>query len=225
MTDGGSPLRQHLLDGFTLIALLAAIGISWLAFRRQAGPESFDREERRIENWDEDRIAGRSLGEGLGSLTLVEFGDYECPVCRAYEPWLRGLLNEFSGKLRVLFAHYPLSYHRAAYPAARAAECAASQGVFSAFHEKLMSEDEWMLNAQREFERIAEAVGVSDLASFRACITDSGQVPIVERHRKLGEDLRIEGIPALILDGVILGSVDSTSLAERIRTTLERPEK
>lgn len=217
--------RRGFLDGITVISAFCAIGISWLAFQKHTGPRLVERQERRIEGWERFRLDGRSLGGGGGAVTLVEFGDYECPVCRAYHPWLQGLVTEFPERLRVVFAHFPLSYHRAAYPAARAVECAANQERFRAFHDRLMSEDEWMLNAQREFQRIAVEVGIADLEEFRVCIMDTGKVPAVERHRRIGSEIRIDGVPTLILDGIMLGDVDSTTLAHRIRTYLEDPAR
>ena len=71
-------------------------------------------------------------------VTLVEYGDFECPYCGQAEPAVRGLIREF-GELRFVFRHLPLTeVHPHAQLAAEAAEAAAEQGAFWEMHDMLM---------------------------------------------------------------------------------------
>jgi Na+/H+ antiporter NhaA len=77
-------------------------------------------------------------GSDDAPVTLVEYGDFECPYCGRAEPVVRQLLNEFGGDLRYVFRHLPLAdVHPHAQLAAEAAEAAADQGTFWPMHDLL----------------------------------------------------------------------------------------
>jgi Na+/H+ antiporter NhaA len=77
-------------------------------------------------------------GSDDAPVTLVEYGDFECPNCGRAEPVVRQLLNEFGGDLRYVFRHLPLSdVHPRAQMAAEAAEAADDQGAFWEMHDVL----------------------------------------------------------------------------------------
>lgn len=71
------------------------------------------------------------LGNPAAPVKLVEYGDYECPACKAINPWVVQLAKDFSpDKLVIVFRNYPLPQHSKAKPAAYAAEAASKQGKF-----------------------------------------------------------------------------------------------
>jgi Na+/H+ antiporter NhaA len=73
-------------------------------------------------------------------VTLVEYGDYECPYCGQAEVVIRELLDSFGTELRYVWRHLPLNdVHPNAQTAAEAAEAAAAQGAFWDFHDKLLA--------------------------------------------------------------------------------------
>ena len=77
-------------------------------------------------------------------LILVEFGDYECPACGAYQPLTKQLLTDFAGKINYVFRNFPLSQHGNALVSSNAAEAAALQGKFWQMHDKLYeSQADW----------------------------------------------------------------------------------
>ena len=60
-------------------------------------------------------------------VTIVEYGDFECPICKQAAPGLKGLFERFSGRIRFVWRHFPLEeLHSYALAAAEAAECAAA---------------------------------------------------------------------------------------------------
>jgi protein-disulfide isomerase len=72
-------------------------------------------------------------------ITLVEYGDFECPICRAAEPGVRMLLDQHPATVRLIYRHFPIeSAHPHALMAAEAAEAAAAEGQFWAMHALLM---------------------------------------------------------------------------------------
>ena len=87
-----------------------------------------------------------------GKVTLVEFGDFQCPACGAYEPIIRQVLADNKDTLKFSFRHFPLTQmHKNALLAAKASEAAALQGKFWEMHDILYDkQEEWgeALNAR-----------------------------------------------------------------------------
>ncbi len=82
--------------------------------------------------------ADHTLGAADAPVTLVEYGDYECPDCFNALPIVKGLREKFGDRLRIVFRHFPQgSIHPGASAAAAAAEAAADQGKFWEMHAAL----------------------------------------------------------------------------------------
>ena len=69
------------------------------------------------------------LGNPKGDVTIVEWFDYQCPYCSKLTNTLHDLVDANPGKVRVVFKHFPLSFHKQARPAANAAMAAREQGI------------------------------------------------------------------------------------------------
>src|SRR5205807_643789 len=79
-----------------------------------------------------------ALGASHAPVTLVEYGDFECPNCKQAAPALKLLLERFAGRVRLVYRHFPLEeVHPHALHAALAAEVAAGQGKFWPMHDLL----------------------------------------------------------------------------------------
>jgi len=79
-----------------------------------------------------------ALGPGNAPVTLLEYGDFECPYCRAAHPILQGVRRKMGDRLRFVFRNFPLSQaHPHAEHAAEAAEAAGAQGRFWEMHDLL----------------------------------------------------------------------------------------
>ena len=79
-------------------------------------------------------------GPQSAEVSLVEYGDFECPYCRAAEPIVAGLIEALGDQLSVTFRHFPLSQvHPHARHAAEVAEAAAAQGKFWEMHDTLFA--------------------------------------------------------------------------------------
>lgn len=74
------------------------------------------------------------------TVTLVEYSDLQCPACAAVEPTLRRIAQDFAGKVRMVYRHFPLMQHPYSNQAARAAEAAGKQGKFWEMHDLLFDE-------------------------------------------------------------------------------------
>jgi protein-disulfide isomerase len=113
-----------------------------------------------------ERITERdhALGPADAPVTLVEYGDFECPDCRRAYPICKELRRRFGPRLRFVFRHFPLkSVHEHAEHAAEVAEAAAAQGRFWEMHDRLFErqfalEDDQLLEYARDLGLDAERV-------------------------------------------------------------------
>ncbi len=109
---------------------------------------------------DRDHIRGAEDAP----VTLLEYGDYECPYCGQAEVAIRELLDSFGDELRYVWRHLPLNdVHPHAQMAAEAAEAAAAQGAFWGMHDKLLEQQDELTS--RDLTRYAEELGL-DVAAL-----------------------------------------------------------
>jgi Na+/H+ antiporter NhaA len=152
--------------GILAAAILAAL-VSWAVFRVVARLPA-EMRARQIAGTADDLLdlsddvdpkRDHIRGPDAAPVTLVEYGDYECPYCSEAEVVIRELLDEFGDDLRYVWRHLPLNdVHMNAQMAAEAAEAAGSQGAFWAMHDKLLaSQDELTV---RDLKRYAEGLGL-----------------------------------------------------------------
>lgn len=82
--------------------------------------------------------------EGSSGVTLVEFGDYQCPACATAHPTVKRLLDKYQGKITFVFRNFPLPLHKNADISSRAAEAAGIQGKYWEMHDLLYeNQDKW----------------------------------------------------------------------------------
>lgn len=149
-------------------------------------------------NWRDYLNGGHRFGNPSSVLTIVEFGDFQCPVCRAAAPLLDSIVKESRGEISLLFRHFPLSNHVGAKPAAIAIACADSLGRIEPLSSRL-----WEISADigpgTSFTRLALDAGVRDTASFARCLTSVWAQEIVNIDSLAGVRLKVGGTPTFLL--------------------------
>jgi protein-disulfide isomerase len=149
---------------------------------------------------------GRIRGDVNAPVTLVEYGDYQCPTCARYHPIVSELLHRYQGKLKLQYHHFPLiQIHPNAMPASLAAEAAADQGKFWETHDLIYEhQDEWSRtpNAEASFVQYALQLGL-DANKFQQSIRSPET-----RDRVLADVTRgntvVGGTPTFIINGEVL---------------------
>jgi protein-disulfide isomerase len=179
----------------------------------------------KVANWQQYAIGGHRIGPSDAPVTVVEFADFECPFCRAFEVGaLQAARTQFPNQIAVVFREWPLTGHKFAYPTARAAECAAAQGRFAAFHD-LVYEEQDSLGFKRNVD-FARDAGVANLDAFSKCTSDTAPVPEIEADRSAALKLGAGGTPAIIVDGLLLpGNPDTAAFIGYVRDALNRAGK
>jgi protein-disulfide isomerase len=170
------------------------------------------------------------FGPAAGPVTVVEFGDFECPSCRAEAPILRQLLPNFQpGKVRVVFKDYPLeSIHPWARAAAEAARC-----VYRQNPQAFWKVYDWFYDTQDEItpdnlsDKILGWAGKNGVDSVQLgrCITTKAGDPEVVRNIAEGHALNVTGTPTLFINGRKISGVDFSTLQQIIQVELDRVSK
>ncbi len=165
-----------------------------------------------VPDWRQYAAVGHRMGPANAPVTIVEFADFECPVCRKFELGpLRYIRNKYPNDVQVVFRNWPLSYHRFAYPAARAAECAGAQGQFEAYHDALYQKQDSL--GLKSFMSFARDAGVADTGAFATCASRTGPVIAIDIDSAAARKLGGRGTPTLLINGLRLpGAPDSASL-------------
>jgi protein-disulfide isomerase len=139
-------------------------------------------------------------GPAEATITLVEYGDFECPFCGMAYPVVRELARHLGGRLRVVFRHFPLrDQHPHAQHAAEAAEAAAAQGKFWEMHDRLFEHQRALDDEQ--LIRHAEELGL-DTDRFRRDLTEHRHRERVQEDVLSGLHSGVRGTPTFFLNGV-----------------------
>jgi protein-disulfide isomerase len=131
-------------------------------------------------------------------VTVVEYGDYECPYCAAAAPVLRRLVEESDGGVRLVFRNFPLAdRHPYALTAALAAEAAGAQGAFWPMHDLLLERQDRLTDVA--LRAYAESLGLDG----ERVVGDAAQAfgDRVEADFADGVAAGVEGTPTLFIDG------------------------
>ena len=158
-------------------------------------------------------------GDTDARVTLVEYGDFQCPYCGDAYPVVQALRETFGDRLRFVFRHMPLAdLHPAAPAAAEASEAAGAQGRFWEMHDRLFEHQLELSDAQLHGH--AEVIRL-DLERFDAELRDGVHRARVEEDYRSGTRSGVPSTPRFFVNGVIhTGSATRRELEEAIRTEL-----
>lgn len=144
-----------------------------------------------------------AIGPAAARVTLIEYGDYQCPPCRNTHIQLQTLLRKYPNDLRVVFRHFPTRRHQNARIAAEAAEAAEAQGKFWEMHGKLFErQQEWYgaSDPRPAFTRYAGEIGLDQSAFAEALRTHRFRRRVTESHER-ARTVGVRGAPAFFING------------------------
>lgn len=140
-----------------------------------------------------------TLGPVDAKVTIVEFADFQCPFCHDSYPVIRSLMVRYGDRVRFVYRHFPVSsIHEYAQSAAEASVCAAAQGKFWPYHDRLF-QNQSQLDATN-LERYAAQVGL-DFDLFRTCLVAPTTRQIVAQDLADGQALGVAGTPTWFING------------------------
>ncbi len=139
-------------------------------------------------------------GPADAAVTLVEYGDYECPHCGRAYPIVKAIQQRMGPRLRFVYRNFPLrESHPHAERAAEAAEAAAAQGKFWEMHDRLF-ERQFALDGEYLIEYAGD-LGL-DVARFRKELTSGAYAPRVREDFRSGVTSGVNGTPTFFINGV-----------------------
>lgn len=137
-------------------------------------------------------------GEPNALVTLVVFSEFQCPFCKKMEPILDQLMTDYPGKLRIVFKHNPLPFHKDALPASMAALCAKDQGKFWEMHD-ILWENQQSLDAE-SLEKYATQLTL-DLEVFKTCMSTGKHKDQIKADEELALKVSARGTPNTFVNG------------------------
>jgi protein-disulfide isomerase len=141
------------------------------------------------------------LGATDAPITIVQFAEYQCYYCAKVSPTLQALVEDYDGKVRVVFKDYPLDNHRRAMPSAVAARCAGEQQKYWPMNEKLLAEQSRLEDA--DFLRHADALKL-DKKKFQACLEDGEMERRARANFAEGEKVGVQATPTFYVNGLLV---------------------
>jgi protein-disulfide isomerase len=164
---------------------------------------------------DEDR--DHIQGPASPPVTLVEYGDYECPYCGAAYPIVKELQDRMGERLRFVFRNFPITTsHPHAEQAAEAAEAAAAQGKFWEMHDHLYENQRRL--SDPDLHSYAEQLGL-DVDLFDKELAEHVHAPRVREDFMSGVRSGVNGTPSFYINGT---RHDASYDAETLLAALER---
>ena len=139
------------------------------------------------------------------AVTIVEFGDFQCPYCRDSQAVIKQVMNKFESEVKLVFKHFPLDIHSQAEAAARAAFCAGEQNRFWNYHDALFLAADLSPKALNEIAMTLQL----DAVKFRECLDSDLARAAVLADRKDAVRFGITSTPTFIVNGkLVRGAID-----------------
>ncbi len=166
----------------------------------------------------------RAIGDPNAPITIVEYSDFQCPYCAAFQRETRPLIERqyvHTGKVRLVYRDLPLSnIHPGALLAAHAARCAADQGAFWPMHARLFAGQEageWGSGGSADlttFVRYADELRL-DRAALRACIESGQHAGQIDADMQAARDYGINSTPVFLVNGAPVIGAQSFAVWKR----------
>src|SRR6202034_3362057 len=182
------------------------------------GAKPFDTARKALERG----ISGPSRGPKDASVTIVEFGDLQCPACKAAQPVIEGLIAA-EPNARLIFQNFPLEMHNWAAKGAAYADCVgrASNEAFWKFIAKTYEtqSDITAENADEKLTALADASGVKG-GEIAGCAITPVTKAHVDASIALGKAVNVTGTPTLFINGRSIGNVSNVP-AETLKSLVD----
>ncbi len=187
------------------LVFLLGLGAGWLLWGRT--PVDLSSEQvtipQNVKRYNVPIAGSPSLGPADAPITLVEFGDYQCPFCREwYQNVYARLMKDYQGKIHFVFRDMPLTnIHPDAFSAAEAADCAGDQGAYWPYHDALFAQADGLGDAA--YIKYAQSLGL-DLQAFTTCIQDNRYQKQVQSNFDYALSIGVNSTPTFFINGLAL---------------------
>ncbi len=160
-------------------------------------------------------------GPANAHVTIVEYGDFECPACAQAHGALHVIANHFGSKLRLVFRHFPQrEVHPHAQLAAEASEAAGAEGKFWAMHDLLFAHQKHLGDAHLvEHARTLQL----DIPRFENELRDHVYLQRVQEQLAVAERLQVRATPTFFVNGTFVDvSFGLEHLSQAVDAAIQR---
>ncbi len=157
-----------------------------------------------------------ALGPAGAPVTIVEFGDFECPACKESLPILQRLRSLYPQQIRFVYRDFPIASHPQSRPAAEAARCAHEQGQFWAYHDALFAKAPDLKSS--DYLKLAESLKL-DAGEFAACLNSNRPKAAVAKSFADARRIGLSGTPTFFVNGRYLAGLQTL---EALRELVDR---
>lgn len=166
-----------------------------------------------------DTAGAPFLGRADAPVEIVEFSDFQCPHCARVKPLTEQILLQFPDQVKLVFKHFPLSFHEHAQPAALASMAAQNQGKFWEFHDELFAAQQEL--SPERIHAIARELKL-DMERFERDIRSRELRNRLEKDLQDAQRAGVRGTPTLFVNGMLLERRDLETLRGMVEDALER---
>jgi protein-disulfide isomerase len=156
---------------------------------------------------------GAAKGPANAPIELIEFSDFQCPFCQRANPTVTQVLQTYGDRIHFVYRHFPLASHPNARPAAEASQCAAEQGKFWQYHDRLFANPSRLSGP--DLKQTAAELGL-DAAAFNQCVDTHKYAGQVDADLRDGADAGVNGTPAFFVNGRMLNGAQPFDAFKRI---------
>ena len=162
-------------------------------------------------------------GKETANVTVVEYSDFQCPFCERGSKMLPQILQEYDGKIKLMYKQLPLPIHNWAKDAAIASLCAREQGndKFWQFHDLLFEnqKDIKAENSKQEFEGFAKKIGLNE-NEFNKCLGSPDIAKQVQDDIDEARSIGVSSTPTFVVNGLIVPGANPEGLKSAIDASL-----
>lgn len=208
----------------TPVLLICAVVVTGIIARREFFPPTPQNQAAitEVRNWRRYAAEGSRVGANVAPITIVEFSDFQCPFCGVLSRRLDSLRTKYPDKLQLIYRHVPIdNLHPHARQAARASFCADRQGAFSAYHDRLFSNQGAI--GLTAWSVLALQVGIADTLAFNACFASRAPDARLTSDSIAAQELHLRGTPLMLFnERLISGAPSAIVLDSLVRHVLQQ---
>jgi len=145
-----------------------------------------------------------SVGSDNAEVTLIEVSEFQCPYCLRHNPTMEKIMNEYKGKVKRVWIHFPLtSIHPYAMKAAEAVECAGEQNSdkFWEMHDKIFEDTSAM--TVDDLKGYASEIGLNT-SKFNSCLDDNKYTSKIQKQMAAAQAAGVSGTPGTFVNGQLV---------------------
>ena len=193
-----------------VVVVAAAVAVGVLIFVGMATQDN-----KGIKRLEGISALGRTRGESNAPVTMIEFGDYQCPSCKRFEETIAAQVEETyiaTGRVRLEFRNMAFLGDESIIAAA-AAECANEQDAFWPYHDKLFEQQRGENSGAFSFDRLKSFAGDLglDQPSFDECLDSTRTQQLVFDETEAGREAGVDSTPTFFINGQVVKGAKSFS--------------